>query len=354
MLRRTLSFAGLLTVIVAVAVMVSGGRVSTRASAPRSPEPAGRSFASDERAGVIRLSGTVEAVRASTIVVPRLAGQNTNSLVVMELVRAGTAVKPGDVLVQFDPQDQLRNAMDRRAEVVDLDGQIAKKRAEVAIAHAADETAVGQADHDLERARLDLAKNEFIAAVEAEKNKLAFEQATAKLAQLRETAALKLKAGNADIRILEIRRERSQRALQYAEQNAKLMEVRANFAGVAVVKSTWRGNGMSEIQEGEEVRPGVPILDIVDPSVMRVRARVNEADVRSIGLGSKATVRLDAYPELKFTGRVDVLSPLGVTSSMTNTVHTFIALISIEGMHPRLMPDLTASVDVESSAGPER
>jgi hypothetical protein len=35
-----------------------------------------------------------------------------------------------------------------------------------------------------------------------------------------------------------------------------------------------------------------------------------------------------------------------VTSSLTSTVRTFTALVSIQGMHPRLMPDLTASVEL--------
>jgi multidrug resistance efflux pump len=295
----------------------------------------------------LRLTGTVEAVRATTVVVPRLAGQSSNTLVITRMVTAGTRVSPGDVLVEFDPQDQVRNAMDRRAEVVDLDGQIQKKRSEQAIARSADETAVAEASHDQDRARLDLAKNDFVAPVEAEKNQLAFEQASAKLAQLRETAALKLKAAEADLKILEIRRERSARALQYAEGNAKLMTVRAEFGGVVVIKSIYKGNGLSEVQEGDEVRPGTPILDIVDPTAMRVRARVNQADIGLLSPGLPALVRLDAYPELSFKGRVDIVSPLGVTSSLTPTVHTFVALISIDGMHARLMPDLTASVDVK-------
>lgn len=295
------------------------------------------------------MSGTVEAVRATSVIVPRLAGQSTNTLVITRLIPAGSRVALGDLLVEFDPQDQVRNAMDRRAEVVDLDGQIHKKEADQAIAFAADDTALAQADHDLERARLDLIKNDFIPGVEAEKNRLAFEQGTAKLAQLRAATALKRTAAHADIRILEIRRERSDRALHYAEGNAKMMAVHAAFAGIVVVKSIFKGNSLAEVQEGDEVRPGLPILDIVDPTVMRVRARVNQADIGMIAAGRTATIRLDAYPELQFKGRVDVVAPLGVTSSMTSTVHTFTALVSIQGMHPRLMPDLTASVDLDAA-----
>jgi hypothetical protein len=81
---------------------------------------------------------------------------------------------------------------------------------------------------------------------------------------------------------------------------------------------------------------------------MRVRARVNQADIAFIEPGRAAIIGLDAYPELRFNGRVDVVSPIGVTSSLTETVHTFTALVSIDGMHPQLMPDLTASVDVQT------
>ena len=338
-----------------VALFLGHGVTGTSAAVPApAPPPTASSQAAPAGARVgpeaIRLSGTVEAVRASTVIAPRLAGQGGNTLVITALIPAGTKVAPGDALVEFDPQDQLRNALDRRAEVVDLDGQIQKKRADQAIAGAADETAVAQAEHDRDRARLDLAKNEFVPPVEAEKNQLAFEQAEAKLAQLRETAQLKRKAAEADLRILEIRRDRSARALEYAEGNAKLMTVRATFAGVVVIKSVFKGNGMSEVQEGDEVRPGLPILDIVDPSAMRVRALVNQADVLRVQPGLAAVIRLDAYPELKFDGRVSVVSPLGVTSSLTPTVHTFTALISIQGMHPKLMPDLTASVDLQPAA----
>jgi hypothetical protein len=61
---------------------------------------------------------------------------------------------------------------------------------------------------------------------------------------------------------------------------------------------------------------------------------------------------LDAYPELFFKGRVSQISPLGVTSTLSPKVRTFIVLVQVEGSHPNLMPDLTASLDVELSRVP--
>jgi multidrug resistance efflux pump len=298
----------------------------------------------------IRLAGTVEATRAQSVLVPRLAGQTAPTLVITYLVRAGARVEPGDLIVEFDRQEQIRSATERRAELVDLDGQIQKKKSEHAIARAKDDTELAQAERDVDRANLDVRKNELLPRIEAEKNTLAVEQANARLAQLKETYQLKRRANEAELRILEIQRERSERALKYAEGNAVLMSVKAPFAGFVVVKQVWKGNSQAEVQQGEEVRPGTAILDIVDPAGMQVRARVNQSDVNMVAVGQPAKIRLDAYPELLFDGKVQAVTPLGTASTLTPKVRSFTALVSIAGMDPQLMPDLSASVEISPPA----
>jgi HlyD family secretion protein len=285
--------------------------------------------------------------------VPRMAGQIVNTLTITRLTPAGTRVAVGDLLVEFDPQEQVRIAVDRQAEVVDLDGQIEKKHADQAIARAKDNADLTQAEHDVDRAQFATLNNALMPRVEAEKNTLGLEQATAKLKQLRETFSLKRKAEEADLKILEIRRERSDAARQHAEGNSTLMVVRATFAGVVVIKTTWKGSSIGEVQEGDQVRPGMPILDVVDPTSMRVRAKVNQADIGAVVSGQAAKIRFDAYPEMTFDGRVEVVAPLAVMSSMSPKVRTFIALVSIQGTDPQLMPDLTASVDLRAPARPQ-
>jgi multidrug efflux pump subunit AcrA (membrane-fusion protein) len=106
------------------------------------------------------------------------------------------------------------------------------------------------------------------------------------------------------------------------------------------------------VQEGEEVRAGVPVVDVVNPEAMRVRAKVNQADVNDLRVGLPVRVGLDAYPDLSFTGRIAQISPLAVRSTLSQKVRTFTALIEVDGSHPNLMPDLTASLDVELSREP--
>jgi multidrug efflux pump subunit AcrA (membrane-fusion protein) len=300
----------------------------------------------------IRLSGTVEAIQSMTVTAPRLSGPNSASLVITRLVRAGSTVAPGDLIVEFDRQQQVQNALDRRAELQDLEQQIRKRDAQEAAAAAKDESEIKQAESAMARAQLEMVKNDMIARINAEKNKNALEQAQATLTQLNTTFQLKRRAAEADVRMLRIRRDRAENAMRMAETNAERMAIHAPIGGMAVLKTVWKSNNMAEVQEGEEIRAGVPVVDIVNPNAMRVRSRVNQADINELRVGQPVRVGLDAYPALEFTGRIAQISPLGIVSTLSPKVRSFIVLIDVQGSHPNLMPDLTASLDVELARTP--
>lgn len=347
-----------LYLVSAVAVSgIVGLGVFARLNARAPEQPGGQSSANavvkrQDFVRSLRLSGTVEAVQATTIATPRLAGQNNNTLVIMSLVRPGQTVRPGDLLVEFDRQEQIRNSLDRQADLNGLEQQIRKRQAQEDAARATDDSTMMQAESALSRARLEMLKNEMLPKINAEKNTLALEEADAKLTALKQTYDLKRRAARADIQVLEIRRDRSANAMKQAASNADRMQIKSPISGIAVIKTTWKGSNMAEIQEGDEVRTGVPVVDVVNPATMRVRARVNQADVRELKIGQAVRIGLDAYPELSFTGTVDQISPIGVQSSLSPKVRNFIVLISVHGAHPNLMPDLTASLDVELARSP--
>src|SRR5829696_111185 len=337
--------------IAGVAVTAAGG-LSLRARGPEQPGAQSTTSVVLKRADFVRslrLSGTVEAVEATTITAPRLAGQNNNTLVIMSLIRSGTAVTPGVPLVEFDRQEQIRNSLDRQAELNDFDQQIRKRQAQEDAARSADDSTLKQAESAASRAQLEMLKNEMLPKIKAEKNTLALEEAQARLKALRQTYELKRQAAQADIKVLQIKRDRSENAMRQAASNAERMQIKSPIGGIAVIKTTWKGNNMAEIQEGDEGRTGLPVVDVVNPATMRVRAKVNQADVRELKTGQTVHIGLDAYPDLAFNGAISQISPIGVQSSLSPKVRNFIVLISVQGAHPNLMPDLTAALDVELS-----
>jgi multidrug efflux pump subunit AcrA (membrane-fusion protein) len=196
----------------------------------------------------VRLSGTVEAVESTTIAAPRLSGPNSNSLIITKLVRPGSTVSPGDLVVEFDRQEQIKNALDRRAELQDLEQQIAKREAQERAARAHDDSEISVAESAIGRAQLDMSKNELLPKINAEKNGLALEQAQATLKQLKATYELKRRAAEADVRVLQIRRDRAANAERQAAGNADRMAIHAPIGGMAVVKTIWKGNNMADVQ----------------------------------------------------------------------------------------------------------
>jgi multidrug resistance efflux pump len=299
----------------------------------------------------LRLHGSVEPVRSRPIVVPRLSGSGPgpggpSTLVIVRLVKPGTRVKRGDLLIEFDRQAQIKAAHDRQAEYRDFVEQINKKRGEQITARAHGEAELKTADNAVKSAELEILKAEVVPPITAEQNRLTLDEARAKAAQLRRTFELRRKADAADIRALEIQRDRAMNAWKHAETNAEKMRVVAPIDGMVVLKSTWKSGTMGEVQEGEEVRSGLGILDVIDPSAMRVRAKVNQADISALRVGAPARITLDSYPTRTFIGRLEQLSPIGAVSQMSNRVRSFLAVFSIDGSDPHLMPDLSAAIDI--------
>jgi len=301
----------------------------------------------------IRVAGLVAASRSFAVTAPRLAGSGMSMLVVTKLVASGASVRKGDLLVEFDRQAQIKNAFDRRGEYLDFLAQIKKKQADQRAAQARDESDLKQAENAAEKAKLELLKKEFQSAIEAEKNQQTFEEAQARLKQLRQTFDLKRRAAVAELRILEIQRDRAHSAMLKAEDNATRMRVLSPLDGLVVPKQVYKGGQMGEVQEGEQVRSGMPMIDVVDASSMEVRARVNQADVPYLRIGQAAEVRLDAYPGKVFPAKLEQLAPIGIASDMTEKVRTFVAIFSVAARDPVLMPDLSAAADVEIERIPD-
>ena len=294
----------------------------------------------------LRLSGTVEAVRSYSVLAPRLTGGDFGQMILTKLTRAGTRVKKGDLLAEFDREAQLKTFMDKQAEYRDLENQIASKKAEQEAARAHDDTELKQAEDGVGTAKLEVQRNEVVSRIDAEKNKLNLEAAEATLKQLRQTYDLKRKADQSDLRLLEIKRDRANSAMLHAKQNSEKMAVLSPIDGLVVLNPTWKGGGMGEPEEGDQIWTGFSFMQVVDPSIMQVRVRVNQLDIPFLHVGQTAQIHLDAYPDLTLPGKLEQLGAIGLSGGLSRTVRAFGGLFSIEGRDARLMPDLSASLDV--------
>ena len=295
----------------------------------------------------LRLNGTTQASRSFVVLAPRLEGSDVGSMVITRLTPAGKKVNKGDFLVEFDPQAQTKDYLAKKTIYDGLVGQVAQKQAELDIARAKDDTALKQAEDELKRAELEMQKNEIVSKIDAEKNQESLDEAQATLKQLKQTYELKRAAAVAAIRILEIQKDRSLEAMRYAQSNAAKMNIHSPMSGIVVLNSIWLGGRMGTAQQGDQVRPGVPFLQVVDPSQMEVRVELNQADLLQVHVGQQAVMHLDAYPGLTLPATIEEISPLGHNGQFSEAIKTFTTRFSIQGTDPRLLPDLSAALDLD-------
>jgi len=119
-------------------------------------------------------------------------------------------------------------------------------------------------------------------------------------------------------------------------------------SGLVVMQQVFRGGEMGQIQEGDQVSPGQPIMKIVDPSSMLVVASINQSHSGRLRIGQPATVGFDAFPELRLKGHVYSIGALAVRGHRENYyVRNVPVRVAIEGSDPRVIPDLSTWADIE-------
>ena len=112
------------------------------------------------------------------------------------------------------------------------------------------------------------------------------------------------------------------------------------------------------VEEGEIVTSGrsafsqgPAILTIADLSRMVVKTRINEVDIAKIALGQRVEIRVDAYRDKVFEGRVSEIAPSAYTpdprgGQQGDGTITFEVMIEVIGSPPELLPGMSADVDI--------
>ena len=145
-------------------------------------------------------------------------------------------------------------------------------------------------------------------------------------------------------------------ALLEADSTLKAQEERVTWTTVVAPMSgtITRLN----VEEGEIVTSGrsafsqgPAVLAIADLSRMVVKTRINEVDIAKIELGQGVEIRVDAYRDRVFAGKVSEIAPSAYTpdprgGQQGDGTITFEVVIEVIGSPPELLPGMSADVDI--------
>ncbi len=293
----------------------------------------------------VRLTGTIEAVHSSKVVVPQIWGQG-GPATLTKLIPNGVRVKEGDLIAIFDNTSQLDSLRSAEAKYDDLVHQVDQKAAENRAEAEQRLADLKQAEADLAKAELEMQKGPVLTEIDRLKTEVRVQMARQHAESLKKSNASHATSDAAALRVLQLQRDRQKVVVERTQSNLSKLELRAPLAGMVAHQSLYRYNTMGHAQEGDQLYRGQPLVSIFDPSEMLVRCAVGEPDGAALVEGARATVYLDAYPDLALPAHFEFASPVAA-SALGSPIKTFTAVFKLDKEDPHLMPDLSAAVVVE-------
>jgi HlyD family secretion protein len=126
--------------------------------------------------------------------------------------------------------------------------------------------------------------------------------------------------------------------------------IRAPSAGIVIYGSSadWWQRREDPIEVGDGVHKGQKIFTIPNSDVMGVELRVHESSVNMVKPGQKATITVEAYPDIPLEGKVLRIAPLPDPPHgwFDPSVKVYTTQIAIDGAHDILKPGMSAKVEV--------
>ncbi len=177
--------------------------------------------------------------------------------------------------------------------------------------------------------------------------------------------------GSANAQLEAQRRQRavldSQELLLRADLNAKRAALTLARIDLGYTRITAPEKGIvseRKVRPGQLVSPGTQVISLVQSDVW-VQANFKETQVRHIHPGDRAEIRVDAFPGVSLTGKVDNLSPASgsqfallppdnATGNFTKIVQRIPVKIVLDhgpAMASRLRPGLSVTAIVHTSGG---
>jgi HlyD family secretion protein len=285
---------------------------------------------------IIRCRGDLKASRSAAIYTPFVP-----NLRIAWLAQAGELIEKGSPIIRFDSSSAEQQLIQKEAQLRQAQATLDQAIAQARITAQKDETDLGDARYNVEKARLDTTGNEFVGRLQAEQTKIDLGVAEQKLRAQEATVALHEASDKS--KIASLTRQRDQ-----AQAEVELMEIKAPLTGYLMMNSNYNQGPLNAkpFKVGDNVFSGMSLGEMPDLSTIEMDAKVEEMDRGRVGVGNDVRLRIDALPELNIQARITSISPLAELGIEFPPTRSFRAYARIANPDPRLRTGMNGGMDI--------
>jgi multidrug efflux pump subunit AcrA (membrane-fusion protein) len=250
----------------------------------------------------VQVTGTLSAVQSVELGPPQVP--NVWDFKIAFMAPEGMEVREGQPVLGFDTSDLENTLLEKMAERDSAQKELEKKQAELESLRGEDELRLAEAKAKARRAGLKVdVPSDLVAAKELADARADLDLARREISYLESRLALRVREAEAEIAALRNKRDRAAARVRDAEDSIRRMTVLAPRAGTVVYRSDPRREREKK-KVGDSAWRGEKIVEIPDLRNMQAQGEVDEADAGRIAVGQPVTLRLDAHPDVIYTGRV--------------------------------------------------
>jgi len=299
---------------------------------------------------VVVETGELQAEHSRSVSAPVMASAGRMQLAIQYLAPEGTRVDSGAMLVSFDPADQLKTIADKENDLKSAQADFEKLTAQQKSDKEDAQMAFENAELGFQLAKLSDSGMKFESEAQQRQSKLELKKAQLAYEQARDNLKGKSLVRKSDLATQTLKIAQIEAALEQAKSDAAKLTVHAPAAGLIVYQRNWSTG--KKFVRGDQCWAGQPVMILPDLSRMQAVLEVNEVDISNVKPEQPVEVRLDAFPDRKFTGTVKNVASIGNAKESNPSVKVFEVLVNLDQADSILRPGMTVSARIQVSTIP--
>lgn len=328
----------------AVAVVLAGGWLVVA----RAGGPAGDlDWVPVERGDLVLgvdVEGEIEAIDEAYLSPPSIPGQH--QFRISFLAPEGSRVAAGQPVLGFDTTELEAQLQERIADRDSAEAQMEKRRTDLGKQRSEVELQLAEARAKLRKTELQLeVPEDLVAAKELATQEIDRRLAEREIAYLEERSGLFQRQADIELGSLAQKRDRAAERVDQIREQLDRMQMTAPRSGVVIYATNWQDE---KPKVGDTIWRGNPVLQVPDLDRLQAAGLIDEADVGSVAVGQRVTLRLDAHPDRQVVGRVTQIARTVQRRSPREPAKVVRLAIALEGVEPELRPGMRLRGRVET------
>ena len=290
-------------------------------------------------------SGELKAKKSTKIRAPSgMRSANIWQTSIKDLIPEGTFVEKGQYIGSLDRSEIATKTSDLTAQIETEMTKLEQTKIDTAISMKEIRDQLADIEFNIINEKLEMKRNAYEPNMVIEQSRINLEKSERSLRQLRSKQELIKIQSVSKVDEVDGMIKQLQTKINTLNELGAKFSIKAPEAGMLIYARTWNGNKKGA---GTQVSSWDPVVaELPDLSTMISTAFVNEVDISKISKGQLVDVKVDAFPEKDFKGKIITVANIG-QELKNQDAKVFEITIEIDDQDDVMKPAMTTSNEIK-------